>query len=244
MCTRCILPGSFPRISFDATGVCSVCRSYDQLWGDWNSRKTEQRKILDKLCKEAKAKHKEFDALIPLSGGKDSMYVLYVAARQLGLNCLAYTLDTGYLSECAKQNIDVGCRKLGIKHIYYCLDPELTNQLFSLFIRKTGRFCTICLKGIQMSQAFVAEAHKVPLIITGTSLRTELPLSREMFQAGEPTHIRNVLAGEPIAAKCKNYCTSGLSIQRKIGNLLFLAAKNRRLITYARFNLADYIEWD
>ena len=138
ICSRCVLPNSFPRINFDDKGVCSVCREYDQWWGKWVYRKSEQKQILEKICKQAKRKKKKFDALIPLSGGKDSTYTLYMAQQELGLKCLAYTLDTGYLSEPARKNIDRTCRKLGVKHIYYYLDPELTNRLFSLFIKKTG----------------------------------------------------------------------------------------------------------
>jgi len=239
-----VLNNSFPRIHFDDTGVCSVCQEYDQWWGEWNSRKREKRKILEKICKQAKNKHKEFDALVPLSGGKDSTYVLYVAQKELGLNCLAYTLEIGYLSNHAKNNIDSTCRKLGVEHLYYCLDPQLTNKLFRLFIKKTGWFCSVCMRAIQMSTFRIAEMYHVPLIIKGSSMRTELPLSREMFQGGDPAHFCSVLKGEPLTQKSNRLCFRGASMQRQMGYLFFLLSGQKRLTSYAYFNLADYVDWD
>ena len=88
ICNRCILPSSYPRIHFDNEGVCSICREYDQ----WSQKREfdllNKQKLLEKICTEARNKKKEFDALIPLSGGKDSTYVFYVAQKKLGLRCL------------------------------------------------------------------------------------------------------------------------------------------------------------
>lgn len=244
ICTNCVLPKSFPRIEFNDKGVCSVCQEYDKLWGKWGSNKKEKRKILEKICNKAKSKNKDFDALIPLSGGKDSTYALYMAQNELGLNCLAYTLDTGYLSDYAKNNIDTTCKKLGVEHLYYCLDPELTNRLFALFMKKTGWFCSVCMRAIAMSTYRVAEMYRIPLIIKGSSMRTELPLTREMFNAGDPAHVESVLKDEAIAKECKRLCSMGASLQRKIGYLLFMLFGQKRLVSYASFNLPDYLDWN
>ena len=165
VCTRCILPSSFPRIHFDNKGVCSICQEFNQWQKKWISTKNDRFKILKKICKQAKDKHKDFDALVPLSGGKDSTYVLYFAQKELQLNCLAYTLDIGYLSETAKKNIDKTCEKLGVEHIYYSFNPELMNRLFSLFIKKTGWICSVCMRAIQMSTFRIAEMYRIPLIM-------------------------------------------------------------------------------
>ena len=190
ICTRCVLSDSFPRLTFDSQGVCSICREYDK-WTASSKSMPEQRKILDKICVKAKSKHKEFDALVPYSGGKDSSYVLYVAKRELGLNCLAYTFDNGYLSEHAKTNINKTCRKLGIEHIFYRFNPDLMYRLYSLFVRKTGYPCSACMRGISMGSAKLADMYNIPLVLAGTSLKTELPLSREMIETGSLSHVRS-----------------------------------------------------
>jgi hypothetical protein len=243
VCTRCVLNSSFPRLTFDSQGMCSICREYDKWTNGWQSKLPEMRKILNKICAKAKIKNKEFDALIPFSGGKDSSFVLYVAEKELGLNCLAYTADNGYLSEHAKINIDKTCRKLGVEHVYYRFNPKLMNRLFSLFIRKTGYPCSACMRAIATGRNALSEMYDIPLVIQGTSLRTELPLSREMAEHGRLPHVRSVLKGEPIANECKRFL-SDMSMRRKFGHLLFRLSGKKNPITYAWFNLADYIEWD
>jgi len=216
ICNRCILPNSFPRINFDEQGVCSICRDYNRDFANWRAQLPWKRKVLNKICKEAKAKHKEYDALIPLSGGKDSTYVLYVAHKELGLKCLAYTLDFGYLSDFAKLNIETSCRKLGVSHVYYRIDSKFMRQLFALFIKKTGWFCSVCMRAIGMSTSAVWNSYNIPLVITGSSLRTELPLSREMFQNGSISHVSEVLKGDPTEAECRKLLSSN-NLSRRLG---------------------------
>lgn len=243
VCTRCVLPNSFPRLTFDSQGVCSVCRDYDKWTSGWKSRLPKQRKILDKICANAKRKHKEFDALIPYSGGKDSSFVLYVAKKELELNCLAYTGDNGYLSDYAKRNIDKTCRKLGVEHVYYRFNPDLMNRLYAVFVRKTGYPCSACMRALGTGICNLADVYDIPLVIQGTSLRTELPLSREMAEHGRLSHVRGVLKGEPIAAECKRFL-SDMSLRRRVGHMLFRLSGRKRPITYAWFNLAEYIDWN
>jgi len=243
VCNRCFLTSSFPRISFDNAGVCSVCRGYDRWTRGWESRLPEQRKLLNEICRRVKNQHREFDALIPFSGGKDSSFVLFFAKKELGLNCLAYTYDNGYLSDHARNNIDKITRKLGVEHLYYRLDTELMNRLFALFIRKTGYFCSICMRAIRMTTARVADLYNVPLVINGSSMRTELPLSKEMIETGDLPHVRSVLKGEQITNECPRLL-SGNSRRRKLGHLLFFLSGKKIPYTYAWFNLADYINWN
>lgn len=210
---------------------------------DWASKLPEQRKILNKICAKVKRKNKEFDALVPLSGGKDSSYVLYVATEELGLNCLAYTADNGYLSDHAKSNIEKTCKKLGVEHVYYHFNTNLMNRLYGLFIRKTGYHCSVCMRAIALGVYKVADMYNVPLVIQGTSLRTELPLSREMAEHGNLSHVRGVLKNEPIAAESRRLFYDK-SIRRKVGHLLFRLSGGKHLFSYAWFNLADYVEWN
>jgi hypothetical protein len=243
VCTRCVIPDSFPGLTFDIDGVCSICREYDKNNSEWKSRLPQQRKILDNICSKAKSKHKDFDALIPFSGGKDSSFVLYIARVELGLNCLAYTFDNGYLSEHAKKNIEKTCKTLDVEHVYYSFNADLLYRLYSLFVKKTGYPCSVCMRGIGVGINKLADLYKIPLIITGTSLRTELPLTPEMAEHGRLPHIRSVLKDESIGVECKRML-SDYNMRRKVGHVLFRLSGRKRLVTYAWFNLAEYIEWD
>ncbi len=246
VCTRCVLNSSFPGISFDEQGVCSRCHSYDKQHATFEKQKqqlSEKRLVLDKLCKDAKNKKRAFDVLVPLSGGKDSMYVLYLAVKELGLHPLAFTMDNGYLTDYAKQNIDRACQRLGVEHVYYCMDPKQMKELFGLFIKKTGYFCSICMRAIGMTTELVAEMHNIPLVFGGSAAKVELPTAPEMFQSGPVSFIRNVFKGERDAENYKRLLYSG-SLRRKIGYNRFWWGAQRRLHSYAWVNLPDYLDWN
>lgn len=246
VCTRCVLNASFPGIEFDEEGVCSVCRSYERAHAGSTDRPGDlaaRRRDLDRLCADAKAKRRRFDVLVPLSGGKDSMYVLYRAVRELSLKPLAFTMDNGYLTQVARDNIDRACRILGVEHVYYRMDPALMRGLFRLFMEKTGYFCSICMRAIGMATERVAEMYDAPLVFGGSAASVELPTAPSMFQSGEPGFIRNVLKGEALESAAGRLLYEG-SLKRRIGYRLFWWGPQKRVRLCAWINLPDYLEWD
>ena len=94
-----------------------------------------------------------------------------------------------------------------------------------------------------MSTARVADMYNVPLVVNGSSMRTELPLSKEMIETGNLAHARAVFKDEPITQECSRLI-SGNSKRRKFGHLLFFLSGKKTPYTYAWFNLADYIDWN
>lgn len=110
-CTRCILPETFPFIEFDEKGVCNYCNSCKPK----NQIKpiTELRKMVDAY----RSKDGSPDCFIPLSGGRDSTYVVHFAKEVLGLNVVTYTYDWGMVTDLARRNIARICGELGIENI-------------------------------------------------------------------------------------------------------------------------------
>ena len=62
-CSRCIIPDTYPDISFDAEGVCSVCRAHEQRWEGWEEGLAEKRQILERLCEDARVLSLPFQML-------------------------------------------------------------------------------------------------------------------------------------------------------------------------------------
>lgn len=114
-CTRCLLPETFPGISFDEAGVCSVCRSYKKI------EYKRQEKLLQEI-KENVSDNSRFDCIIPLSGGRDSCYMIHYVVKELGLKPVAYTYDWGMVTDLARRNIQRMCSELGVEHILISAD--------------------------------------------------------------------------------------------------------------------------
>lgn len=107
ICTRCVMDTSDPTITFDAAGVCSHCRNFDEVTRKhWFPNEDGIRRLTDivETIKHA-GRSKEYDCIIGLSGGVDSSY-LALKVREWGLRPLVVHVDAGWNSELAVANIE------------------------------------------------------------------------------------------------------------------------------------------
>ncbi len=114
-CSRCLLPETFPGISFDEDGVCSVCKEYEVI-----PPKGED--ALKNILSKNKTHNSTYDCIIPLSGGRDSCYMLHYMVKELGLKVVSYTYDWGMVTDLARRNIQRMCSALGVEHILISAD--------------------------------------------------------------------------------------------------------------------------
>lgn len=114
-CTKCLLPESFPGILYDVYGVCNICN---------NSRpiKYKGTEDLEKILARHRRNSKTPDLIIPLSGGRDSTYILHYLKNEMGMNPIAYTYDWGMVTDLARRNISRIVSILGVEHILISAD--------------------------------------------------------------------------------------------------------------------------
>ena len=75
-CIRCCMPETQEGISFDDMGICTACQSSEQkIHIDWVEREKILRNILEKAKSVA---GNNYDCIVPISGGKDSVYQLHI----------------------------------------------------------------------------------------------------------------------------------------------------------------------
>lgn len=114
-CTKCLLPETFPGITFDPKGVCSVCREYKKI-------EPKGQKALKKELDLRKSIGSRYDCIAPISGGRDSCYILHYLVKELKLKPVAYTYDWGLVTDLARRNIQRLCASLGVEHILISAD--------------------------------------------------------------------------------------------------------------------------
>jgi len=121
-CTKCLLPETFPFISYDEKGVCNICRNY--------VKKNQPKPIenLIKLVEPYKRKNGEADCIVPYSGGRDSTYVLHYVVKELGLKPITLTYDWGMVTDLARRNIARVCSKLGVENIIVSADIRVKRD--------------------------------------------------------------------------------------------------------------------
>ncbi|MDD3740881.1 MAG: hypothetical protein PHH30_06535 [Bacteroidales bacterium] len=169
ICTSCILNDKYPGIKFNDKGECSLCtgkRTFSPFGED---------KLIE-IFDKAKAKNAEFDALVPLSGGKDSTYILYLATKVYKLKVLAMTYDNGLFSQTALDNIERALKITGVKHIWCKTDPVIQKKVYRNMLLKSGDICGACDIATISYILKTAQDYKTPLILYGTS-----PLEEDSF---------------------------------------------------------------
>ena len=125
ICQRCIYDESVPNITFDEEGICNYCRQIEGLEAQFPNDERGERE-LQRLVDEMKkaGKGKKYDALIGVSGGCDSSYLMHLMTKKYGLRLLAVHLDNTWNSTVATQNIAVMTEKLGIDLWTYVIDAK------------------------------------------------------------------------------------------------------------------------
>ena len=165
-CTRCLYSSHHPlHLTFDERGVCSGCRVHeekDQL--NWNESGKKLQAILDNYRNHS---GNNYDCIIPVSGAKDSHFIVHTVKNVYGMNPLLVTYNKQY-------NTDVGVRNLANLRIRFNCDimtqtvnPEVVKKITRSTLRQFGSLYWHCLAGQTAYPVQVAVKFKIPLIIWG-----------------------------------------------------------------------------
>ena len=194
-CTQCILPTTLPGVAVDQKGICNYCHAFPKARTNGASPEVLRQRFARYLRRVEG--RKGYQCLVPVSGGKDSMYVLYVLAQEFGLNVLAYNFDNGFQSERARQNIQRAVKKLGVELIVFKPREDVLFQLYKTFLVRTGEFCTPCNMMIGAVANTLARKFHVPLVATGGSDRhSSAVYGMSMSQYMDRRYYRAVIDGQ------------------------------------------------
>ncbi len=177
LCNNCILPSTFPGISFNEEGICNHCQRYK---GE-DATVARQKKYEDKfLALLANQKRKgTYDVIVAYSGGKDSTYTLDIFVKRYKLRVLALTFDNTFISSRALENIRNVCTSLGVDNLLVQPSATMMRTIFraaaqrELYSAKTleraSTICTSCIgfvKGIVLRTAI---EKQIPFVGFGWS---------------------------------------------------------------------------
>jgi N-acetyl sugar amidotransferase len=169
---------SHREISFDTSGQCNFCRSYDEALGRKKPGPGLEA-VLEKIRQEGRGK--PYDCILGLSGGLDSSYLAYLAVRH-GLRPLAVHLDNGWNSELAVKNIELVCRKLNIDLHTHVIEWEEFRDLQLGFLRAgLGNLEAPSDHAIFACLRRTAARHGIRTILTGVNEATEQMVVPESY---------------------------------------------------------------
>jgi amino acid adenylation domain-containing protein len=165
-CARCGVASNVPGVSYGEDGVCNLCRSYEsykERAQAYFKSMDELRRVFDEM---RTSRTGDYDCLALYSGGKDSTYMVAQLAAA-GLKVLAFTLDNGYISEEAKDNIRRVTSTLGMEHVFGTT-PAM-NRIFVESLNEYANVCNGCFKTIYTLAVNLAREKDIRHIVTGLS---------------------------------------------------------------------------
>ena len=177
-CTRCCYPeNAQPTIIFDDEGVCSGCRyheSREKIEIDWAQRENMLEQILEWSRKEARRRGTVHDCIIPVSGGKDSHFQVWLMTKKYGMNPLLVAFNHLFNTPSGKRNLDNLVSVSGCD--LYRISPSLhsVRKVSKFMLKRVGDLTWHYHAGIYTAPFQVSVQTNIPLIIWGEHGYAEL----------------------------------------------------------------------
>ena len=115
-CSKCILPETYPFITFDNNGVCNFCASFTP------SKTLGEDRFIEKMKPFRFNNSQSRACLVPFSGGRDSSFALHYLVKELDIKPIAFSYDWGMLTDLGRRNQARICGALGLEHIIVSAD--------------------------------------------------------------------------------------------------------------------------
>ena len=179
-CKRCVYPANAkPGIVFDDEGICSGCRTFEHRTFlkhkvDWNKRRAMLKDVLQDYAGRQRAKGNPFDCIIPVSGGKDSLFQVHVIKNEFNLNPLLVTYNHTFNTPLGIRNLTNMVEKLDCNLVRFTTAPGSAIRMAKYMLKKVGDVTWHYHAGIMTFPIRAAVQYDVPLMVWGEEGFSEL----------------------------------------------------------------------
>lgn len=142
-CARCLYPeNARPTIIFDEEGVCSGCRYHEsrskQLEINWDEREAMFKQIIEEAKRMAKERGNSHDCIVPVSGGKDSHYQVWLLKEKYGMNPLLVTFNHAFNTPAGNRNLYNLVEKSGCDLVRYTSGLDSARRIARYMLETVG----------------------------------------------------------------------------------------------------------
>lgn len=165
-CTRCLYPENHPlNLVFDAQGVCSGCRVHEEKDTlDWTERGYKLKKLLQDY--RSHSRH-NYDCIVPVSGARDSYFIVHTLKKVFGMNPLLVSYNRHYNTRRGHRNYAYLKTLFNCDAVEMVVEPEKVKRVTRTTLRKMGSFHWHVLAGQTVFPVQIAVRFKIPLIVWG-----------------------------------------------------------------------------
>lgn len=237
-CSRCVMDTTDPDIRFDENLVCNHCHEFR---AKEIIREREMRKLpwLYETIRKRGRKSK-YDCLLGLSGGVDSSLCLHYLVEN-GLRPLCFSIDNGWNTPLADENIMRLVESLKVPFYRYTIDLDRFKELQQAFIKSCTANIEIPTDHILMAATYqMARENNIKYVISGGNLATEGIMPRKWgYQARDLTFIRAVFRKATGKRLKENSLLPTLSLIGYIRNRFLRKIKIVNLLDYYNYRRED-----
>lgn len=164
-CKKCGMPDTRPGSIFDNEGVCQACRNYEKRKEiNWDDRK----KQLEKLCDKYRREDGYYDCVIPVSGGKDSYFLVHTMKVTMGMNPLLITVGDPFTkTKAGLSNFRNLGDSFGCDHILFNLSIDLFRRVTRVAFEELGEPLKFVEAAIYTVPLKMAIKLGIPLVVFG-----------------------------------------------------------------------------
>jgi len=166
-CVRCCMPETNEGMKFDGMGICLACRSSEEkMHLNWVERQAKLKELLDRFRRKSEI---NYDCIVPISGGKDSIFQLHVLTKIYDMKPLAVTFNPNWNRNTFWENLFTCLETMNVDQIMFTPNRDLVNRLARQSIYKIGDACWHCHMGVEAFPLQVAVKFNIPLLVYGES---------------------------------------------------------------------------
>jgi len=165
-CKKCLYHTSHPLgLILDEEGVCTGCRIHEEKDGlDWESRW----KKLEDLVRPYRCRSgKNYDCIVPVTGGQDTFFIVHTVIHELGLNPLLVNFNRNFNSAEGIKNL-AKLRSLFLADFrQVTINPVIARKVVRTTLANLGTVNWLSIAGQTSLPVRMASEIGVPLIIWG-----------------------------------------------------------------------------
>ncbi len=179
-CIKCGFPDTRPGLIFK-DGVCQACINFEKRKEiDWAKRKEELKQICDSFRKLS-----GYDCIIPVSGGKDSYFLVHTLVKEMGMHPLLVTVTDSFThTQAGMWNLRNMIQKFNLNHWQYTISHDLFIRATRAAFEETGEALKFVEYAIYTVPVMLAAELGIGHIFYGENSAYEYGTSKENEKMG------------------------------------------------------------
>lgn len=165
-CKKCLYASNHAlNITFNDEGICSGCQIHEEKFTlDWEVKERKLHTLLESYRSQDGL---NYDCIIPVSGARDSYYIVDLIKNKYNMNPLLVSYNKHYNTHVGNRNLAYLKTYFNCDHVGMVVQPQKVKKITRYTLETMGSIYWHILAGESVFPVQIAVKFKIPLIIWG-----------------------------------------------------------------------------